>query len=285
MGYVSLALMAGVLLGVWQFGIGVYRGRISRYTVILISAFVAGIGYLVIGLVSQSLVFNIEDLPEGIVGGTLNVTGTLLLLKAYECGKIGVASGISATAALVPLVFSIYLGEPLTGMTLFGVVLILVGLAMFYGAHLRDGGESVGTSSGKSIVFALGTALFWGLAIIVIDIGTLESVAGTMAISEIPQVAITLVIVLVAGARISFVGVSRPSLGVFVVAGGALAVSNVMFYVAANMGDIGVVSVIGSLSAIVPAILALIFFREKLVRLELGALVVVIIGTSLVMLF
>lgn len=285
MGYVGIALISGVLLGLWQFGIGLYRGKVSRYAVLVVSAFVAGISYLLLGLLSDSLIFDRGDVPRGIVGGILNVTGTLLLLKAYECGKIGVASGVAATSALVPLAYSLALGEPLTGRTASGTLLILAGLAMFYGAHLRDKDTSMsGSGHGGTIVFSLGTALFWGLAIIVLDRASMVSVTGTMAMSEVPQVILTGVIVLAAGARASFTGVSRSAVGVLALAGIALAVSNTMFYVAANMGDIGVASVLASLSAVVPAILALLFFRERLVRLEQVALLVVLVGTSLVVL-
>lgn len=284
MGYVGLALISGVLLGMWQFGIGLYRRRVSRFTVILVSGGIAGIAYVVIGAVTGALVFDLDDVPEGIVGGIFNVTGTLLLLKAYECGKVGVASGIAATCALVPLAYSVVLGEPLTGVTGAGTLVLLVGLAMFYGAHLREGGDAPDSSSRASILFALGTALFWGLAVVVLDYGSLVSVTGALAMSEVPQVAITLFIIVTAGIRVSFAGIALSVTGVLVSAGIALALSNFLFYVAANMGDIGVASVLGSLSAVVPAVLAFIFFRERMVKLEQAALIVVLLGTSLVFL-
>ena len=55
-----------------------------------------------------------------------------------------------------------------------------------------------------------------------------------------------------------------------------------MFYTAANMGDIGVVAVLGSMSPLVTTVLALVLLREKMHRLETVALVVVVAGTALV---
>lgn len=281
--YSLLALLSGGLLGAWQFGIGLYRGTMTRNMVLLISATAAGVGYFLLAALSQSLSFDIDDVPEGLIGGVLNVSGTLCLLKAFECGKIGVASGVAATSTLVPVAYSLYLGEPLTFMTSAGLFCILIGLALFYGAHLRDGGgDTEGSSSGKAIWFALGTALFWGTAIIVLDVGTLESVTSTMAVSQIPQVILAAILVLIGGAG-SRVGISRASTTVLIASGFALALSNTLFYFAANMSDIGVVSVLASLSPIVTALLALAVFKEKLVRLEWAALVVVIIGTGLVL--
>lgn len=96
--------MAGVLLGLWQFGIGRYRGLISNFTVILISAFVAGVGYLFLALVSQNLIVDMEDLPEGIIGGILNVAGYFgMNFQWLDNGITGVGSYI-ALGVVIPLV-------------------------------------------------------------------------------------------------------------------------------------------------------------------------------------
>ena len=65
-------------------------------------------------------------------------------------------------------------------------------------------------------------------------------------------------------------------------AGVALALGNIAFYNAADEGDIGVVSVLASLSPLVTALLALAFLRERLERREVIALLVVLGGTALV---
>lgn len=283
MEYSLLALLSGGLLGVWQFGIGLYRGRISRYTVLLISATAAGICYVLFAVLTESLTFDGGDIVEGLLGGTCNVLGTLMLLRAFECGKIGVASGIAATSTLVLIAYSLYLGEPLSIVTTIGLLGILLGLAMFYGAHLRGSNAPVeGQSSGQAILWALGTALFWGLASIFLDIGSLVSVNATLAVSEIPQVILAVCLILL-GSTPAFAAVNRPAVGVLLVSGMALALSNSLFFFAANLGDIGVVAVLASLSPIVTALLALVVFKETMVRLEWSALGVVILSTGIVL--
>lgn len=64
----------------------------------------------------------------------------------------------------------------------------------------------------------------------------------------------------------------------------ALALGNMAYFAAANEGDIGAVSVLGALSPLVTALLAVVFLRERLVRLEVVALGVVFLGTVLVVL-
>lgn len=281
MGYIALALSSGVLLGIWKFGLSFYRGRISSYAVVLLSAAAAAVAYVVLGALTATLVFDTRDLVSGLLGGACNLTGTLLLLAGYARGKIGVVTGVAASYVLVPLAYSFIVGEPITWPIAAGVLVILAGIVVFYSASMND--ESSVSSSRLPIVLALGAALFWGLAIVVLDEGTRVSVTGTLAVSQVPQVTFTLIAVVV-GARSSnaFAGVSARAIGVLAAAGIALALGNIAFFTAADEGDIGVVSVLASLSPLVTALLALAFLRERLERREVLALLVVLGGTALV---
>ncbi len=277
--YILLAIVSALLFGVWQFAIGQYRGRIPREMVVFTCSGAAGIMYLILGIASGTFVLSLADAGEGLLGGLLNLAGTLAILKAYELGKIGVVTGVGATYALVPLAYSFLLGETLGVLAGVGLALIIIGLLIFYipAVRQRIPGES---SSIQAILVALLAAAFWGLAVIVLDLGTQVSVTGTMFVSMIPQVVVALI--LAVAVKKVWGGMDRRSTIVIVGAGVAVALGQIAFYVAANMGDIGVVSVLGSLSPIVTTLLALVLLREKMQRLETLALVVVVAGTALV---
>lgn len=281
MGYIALALSSGVMLGMWKFGLSFYRGRISSYAVVLFSAAAAAVAYVVLGLLAGTLTFDTRDLVAGLLGGACNLTGTLLLLKGYERGKVGVVTGIAASYVLVPLAYSFVIGEQITWMIGMGVLVIIAGVATFYSASMQEKSEV--NSSRAPIFLALGAALFWGLAILVLDSGTRVSVPGTLVVSQVPQVIFTLVMVLV-GSRNSraLEGVSARAIAVLAASGVALALGNIAFFSAADEGDIGVVSVLASLSPLVTALLALAFLHERLERREILALLVVLGGTALV---
>jgi drug/metabolite transporter (DMT)-like permease len=135
-------------------------------------------------------------------------------------------------------------------------------------------------NSTQAIVLALLAAGLWGLAIVTLDVGTRVSVTGTMFVSQVPQILVTLVIALaVKKLRIRLTG--RP-LAITVGAGVAVALAQVAFFTAANEGNIGVVSILGSLSPLVTAVLALVLLRERMTRLETAALFIVVVGTGLV---
>ena len=284
LGYLSLALASAVLLGVWKFGLGLYRDRVTVWSVILISASAAAVMYVVLGTLSGDLAFDPDEVGEGLLGGALNLAGTYLLLKAFEHGKLGVASGIAATNVLVPLTYSIVSGQGFTPTDVAGIVLIMAGLATFYVPHMRSrhgGSPASSRDFTLVVVLALASALFWGLAIVVLDLGTKVSVTGTLATSQVPQIIVSLGIVLWAVRR-NLAGVTTRALIVLIGSGVALSLANIAFYTAANEGNLGIVSILAALSPMVTALLAVAFCKETLTRIELLALIIVVAGACFV---
>lgn len=278
--YLILAIASALLFGLWQFAIARNRATVPREMVVFASSGVAGLTYLVLGIASGTFSLTLDDIGAGLIGGLLNVAGTLAILKAYELGKIGVVTGVGACYALIPLAYSFVLGETLGVIAGIGLVLILVGLLIFYIPALNQRLPTA-THSARAIPIALIAAAFWGLAIIVLDLGTKESITGTMFISMIPQVGIALILA-TAVKKVWAVGMDRRSMSIIVAAGVSVALAQITFFAAANLGDIGVVSVLGSLSPLITSLLALVLLHERMRRLETLALFVVVAGTALV---
>jgi drug/metabolite transporter (DMT)-like permease len=240
--------------------------------------------YVVLGTLSGDLAFDPDEVGEGLLGGALNLAGTYLLLKAFEHGKLGVASGIAATNVLVPLTYSIVSGQGFTPTDVAGIVLIMAGLATFYVPHMRSrhgGSPASSRDFTLVVVLALASALFWGLAIVVLDLGTKVSVTGTLATSQVPQIIVSLGIVLWAVRR-NLAGVTSRALIVLIGSGVALSLANIAFYTAANEGNLGIVSILAALSPMVTALLAVAFCKETLTRIELLALIIVVAGACFV---
>lgn len=276
--YVLLAIASALLYGVWKFGLGQYRGKVSAYAVVLVSASAAALIYFVFGALSQDLFFDKADILPGLLGGVCNLVGNTLIVVAFERGKMGVVSGVAATSTLVPLLYSLVIGEPLAGGAAFGICLMVIGLAAFYVPSMKSrGGE---TTSASSIALALVAALAWGVAIVIIDVGSRVSLTGTMLVSQVPQILFTGVALAVF--LKSWGGLTATSTATIAGAGVALGMGNLAFFTAANEGDIGVVSLIGSLSPIVVALLAWGLLKQRMAKSEMAALVIVLAGTCLV---
>ena len=101
--YVLLALSSAVLYGIWEFGIGRYRGRVKVYGIILVSAIATTITYLLNGVFRHDLMLDKNDVVPRLLGGTFNLIATILALKAFARGKMGVVTGVAAASILVPL--------------------------------------------------------------------------------------------------------------------------------------------------------------------------------------
>ena len=276
--YLLTALLSALLLGIWSFGIGQWRGKVAVFSVILVSASSAAVVYVVIGLLSHDLVFDPRDASRGVLGGIVNVTGTVLVLLAFERGKMGVVAGVASASVLVPLAFSFIGGEQVSPIQAIGIGVIFIGLLVFYVPSMRS--KSDAPTSLLPIVFAGLAALAWGLGVVIIDIGSRVSVTGTMVASQLPQMAFTLVMVFIVARSLG--GLNRRAVLSIAAAGVALALGQIAFFTAANEGNIGVVAVLGSLTPLVVALLALAVLKEQMSRSERVALVIVLVGTCLV---
>ena len=276
--YLLTALLSALLLGIWSFGIGQWRGKVAVFSVILVSASSAAVVYVVIGLLSHDLVFDPRDASRGVLGGIVNVTGTVLVLLAFERGKMGVVAGVASASVLVPLAFSFIGGEQVSPVQAIGIGVIFIGLLVFYVPSMRS--KSDAPASPLPIVFAGLAALAWGLGVVIIDIGSRVSVTGTMVASQLPQMAFTLVMVFIVARSLG--GLNQRAVLSIAAAGVALALGQIAFFTAANEGNIGVVAVLGSLTPLVVALLALAVLKEQMSRSERVALVIVLVGTCLV---
>ena len=276
--YLLTALLSALLLGIWSFGIGQWRGKVAVFSVILVSASSAAVVYVVIGLLSHDLVFDPRDASRGVLGGIVNVTGTVLVLLAFERGKMGVVAGVASASVLVPLAFSFIGGEQVSPVQAIGIGVIFIGLLVFYVPSMRS--KSDAPASPLPIVFAGLAALAWGLGVVIIDIGSRVSVTGTMVASQVPQMAFTLVMVFIVARSLG--GLTQRAVLSIAAAGVALALGQIAFFTAANEGNIGVVAVLGSLTPLVVALLALAVLKEQMSRSERVALVIVLVGTCLV---
>lgn len=282
MSYYSLAFASAFLYAFWALGLGVYRGRLSNWLIILISA-VGGIAtYAILGGVTGDLAIDSSDVGPGVLGGLLNMGATYLLLMAYQRGKVAIASGVAATYVIVPLGYSVYSGQPFARLAIVGVILILVGLATFYVISIRERKEGE-TSSGTNIaiLFALGAALCWGFSTVVIDMGTRVSLTGTVLISLVPQIVVTGILVLVT-ARGQIRQLTPRAYAVLIATGICLAAANIVFYTAANEGNLGITAVIASLDPLILAVLAMFFFKQKLRGSEWVAFAIVLTGSCVV---
>jgi hypothetical protein len=151
----ALSLISACLYVVWAFGTGQSGRRMSIYFVILVSASTAIVSYVTLGMATHDFEFDVRDVGAGLSGGFLNFLGTILLLKAIAMGRMGVVSGVNRSYVLIPIAYSLVIGESLGLVPAVGIVVIMLGLVLFCLPGMRGGG---GVGSPQTIFFALGAA-------------------------------------------------------------------------------------------------------------------------------
>jgi len=190
---------------------------------------------------------------------------------------MGTVSGISTLYVLIPVMFSFFLGEALALSSLIGIAIMLTGLVVFAVSRAEP---STGTGTQRSVILmALGAALLWGLAVIVLDVGSRANLYGTLRMAQGVQIVVLLIIAALTRTPMEL---QPRAVTPLLASGAALALGSIAFYTAADEGDIGVVSVLAGLSPIVTALLAWALLKERMRKPEVAALVVVLIGTGMV---
>ena len=284
MDFLVLAFSSTVLLGAWKLGLGIYRDRLTVWAVLLVTGGAALATYALRGTATGNLEIDSEVMSSGIIAGVLNLTANYLLLQAYQRGKVAVASGVASAESLVPVLYAVLTGVAVTVSTALGVVLVLAGLAGFYVFHATTAGSpsKAGSNGGStSVLLAAGAALCWGTATLVLALGARTSITGAEFVQQGTQFLVVVIVVL-ANPRRQLAGLSWRPGAVVAAAGLALGLGNVAFYAAAEMGSLALAAVLVAMSPLVTAVLAWFLLKEKLARAEVLALLVMVLGVSLI---
>jgi uncharacterized membrane protein len=208
----------------------------SIYLVILVSASTAIVAYVTLGMATHYFEFDVRNVGAGLSRGFLNFLGTILLLKAIAMGRMGVVSGVNRSYVLIPIAYSLVIGESLGLVPAVGIVVIMLGLVLFCLPGMRGGG---GVGCLQTIFFTLGAAGLFGLAVVVLDIGSRANSYGTLTLAQCPQVLVTSLIALTAR---RFRGVGPRDIRNLIGSGLALGLGNLAFCAAAVEGNVGIVS-------------------------------------------
>jgi drug/metabolite transporter (DMT)-like permease len=274
---VILALASSLCWGTADF----FGGLQSRYTTALAVAVFSQIAGGV-GLVLVLLVLGAPPAPAallwGIAGGVFSGTGLLLFYRGLSAGVMSIVAPIAACGTLIPVSVSIASGDAPTPVALAGIVAALVGVVLV-------SSPSHGTShpSGRPwfvLGLALGSALCFGLFYLCLHGGVVASGQPLWVVggARIGSLTTLLAIALVGRQPLHWPGARIvPIAGVGVLD----ALANALFAFAALGGNLGVVSMLGSLYPVATVVLARILLTERLGRPQAAGVVLALAGVSM----
>ena len=224
-----------------------------------------------------------------IVSGFAYVGGLYLNYRALRIGPVGIAAPIASTEGAIAAVIAVILGEPLEMAAAFLLVLIVLGVVLASAApgHTvaagseHSSGPSVHHQFGSSRLgagFAVGAACVFGIWLV----ASARSVSLGMPVLWLAVLArlvgvVAIALPLVATRRIRL---TRPAAPLVIVAGLCEVVGTSVYTIGAQDG-IAVAAVMASQFATIAAIAAYLLFGERLGRLQIAGVGLVVVCVAI----
>ena len=272
-----LALLSSVLWGTADF----LGGNLSkRFKAIAVTGASQAFG-LVLGVIlvlisgsyiAPNLSWSGYFLPS-IGAGTAGFFGLVSFYSGLSTGRMGVVSPISSLSAVIPLSVAFISGERPTGLQIFGMAVAIVG------AFCASGPDIVNGLPIKPLLFGLGAALGFGVALTLMAQGSKTSSLLTMTSMRVASVTVCILIAL-RYKTIGGFGIS--DLRILIIIGATDFVANLLLGVATTKGLVSVAMVFGSLFPIVTVLLAFKFLHERLHKVQYLGVFLAVSGVSLI---
>ena len=205
--------------------------------------------------------------------GIAGFFGLVSFYSGLATGRMGVVSPISTLSALIPLSFAFISGERPTAIQILGMCIALLG------AFCASGPDIVEGLPIKPLLYGLGAALGFGIALALMAQGSKTSSLMTMTSMRVISVSMCVFIAL----RFRTVGGFRLSdAWLLIVIGMTDFAANLLLGVATTKGLVSVAMVFGALFPIVTSLLAFKFLKERLHKVQYLGILFAVAGVSLI---
>lgn len=269
---IALALGASALYGVSDFLGGLRSRAAPLLTVLLVSQGAALAVLLVAAAVSTPAPPAGEYVLYGAVAGIFEALGIAALYRGLAVGKMAVVAPVAATAAVVPVLFSILLGEEPTAPQAAGIAVAIAGVVAI---SALQSPAAPGGDARYGLLYGLAAAIGFGGFFVAMDAASEGGVLWALLVARIVALGIFL------GAFLAVrgpLGVGREGLPALALIGLFVVGAEWLYAVASTEGDLGAVAVLSSLYPVVTIALARIYLRERVSRGQLLGVALVLIG-------
>ena len=276
-----LALISSAMWGTADFFAGRLSKKFHPFAVLGLSQVFGLVTGIVIVLISgdwHGQALGVDGyLLSGALAGLFGYLGLACLYEGLSTGRMGVVSPISSLGALIPLAYAIVIkGDQLSTIISVGVAAALIGGFLASGPEVSQGLPL------KPVLLALSAAIFFGLALVFMAIGSQSSALMTMTMMRTT----TLVIGLGIFARYRHIGgLGKPELPILIFIGVADFAANLLLGVATTKGLVSLAMVLGSLYPIATALLAYKFLHERLHKVQYVGIALAVVGVSIISAF
>lgn len=273
-----LALVSSLLWGSADYHAGNMSKRLPSMVVLgLNQAFGLLFGIVLVFATSGWITPTFESdgyLINGALAGLCGYAGLLCLYAGLSTGRMGVVSPISSLSVLLPLFFALFIkGDELSTPVMVGVIAAVVGGFLASGPEITQGLPL------KPVLLALGAAFGFGAALTFMAIGSQESSLLTMVTMRATTLFISATFFIKRG---NLGGVTKRDLPLLAGIGIADFSANLLLGIATTKGLVSIAMVLGSLYPIATAVLAYLFLKERLHRVQYLGVVLAVGGVALI---
>jgi drug/metabolite transporter (DMT)-like permease len=218
------------------------------------------------------------DLVWGAAAGLAGAAGLVVFFRTLARGVMSVVAPVTAvTAAAVPVVVGLVGGERVGTWGALGIALALVAVLL---VSAEEGLGRLGRARTAGVLPALVAGSAFGLFFVLLD-GTSEDAGLTPLVPA--RVASIVLVLVVAGVGRQPLRTDRRALPLIALSGVGDMTANALFLLATQEGGrLAVVGVLASLYPVSTVLLAQLVLRERLVRAQIGGLVVAAAAVALI---
>jgi drug/metabolite transporter (DMT)-like permease len=304
---VALALAASLCWGSGDFLGGLTTRRATLWAVVVGSQTVGLAGAALVVVLAGRPWIGLAGLWPVLLGGLAGSVALMAFYKALAIGTMSIIAPITATSALIPLLWGLASGERPSELQLAGVALAVAGVLLATmqgsrrgdtigagalpgepaiappgpGAHASGAGPAVAerAQQRRAVLLALVAAVGIGLMLLGYDGTAQHDALWAMLGGRISSACFFTVFLLTVRPRI---GMKRSALPGIVAVGILDTSANGLFALATTQGFLSLVAVVGSLYPVVTVVLAYLVLRERLERRQLAGVVAALAGVALI---
>jgi drug/metabolite transporter (DMT)-like permease len=270
---ILLSLLSALLWGAGDFSGGIASRRANVYGVVLVAHVVGVILMLVLAFMTGEVLPSTGDLVWGAAAGIVGGIGLLAFYRALAIGQMGIAAPVAAViSAGLPVIFSIFTDGLPQFIQIAGFGIALVGMWL---VSSSGGSANRPTGLGLAIIAGLG----FGGFLILIHRASPQTVFWPLAAARSASVLLMALIVF-AGKRGTLP--SRKTLPIVITAGVFDVLANALFAAAAQTGRLDTASILSSLYPAPTVILAWLFLKERLNKLQLVGIAAILTAIVLI---
>jgi drug/metabolite transporter (DMT)-like permease len=270
---VIFGLVASLCWGSGDFSGGLASRR-ANPSAVIIAAYAAGFVLLIaLALIGREQLPSPLDIMWGGLAGLVGAIGLAAFYQALASGRMGIAAPVSAVmTATLPVLFNVFIAGLPGWFQIAGFLIALLAIALI---SRPEGTKGRPEGIGLALLAGCGFGTFF----ILISRVNHDSTFWPLAMARFTSVLFLLIVVRMRRQQM----LPKRSLVPLVLLAGILdALGNTFFVLAAHAGRLDVAAVLASLYPAATVLLAAIFLRERLTRIQAAGVLLALLAVPLI---